>query len=529
MGSSGHLQSEATTTDDLNVNAEDGKQKYDKRKTLKEKKREKKAISEAAGDIPPSRPTTEVDTASHASRVAPTSLAKTSKAPPKNEVSQVEEAHKKKGAPKPVTANAALNSNGMSLQASQPQEPKKAPITKLTPLQTAMQAKLQGARFRHLNQMLYTKPSTDSLKLFSENASFFTEYHEGFSRQVGLWPSNPVDGFVSQIKTRGAVLPPSIESQAARFRKEKNKPKKQKQGQTPHVSDLPAPIPLDQNGKPIEPLPRNPRTHISTIVDLGCGTASLASSLQPYLQKLKLNIQSFDLAAPSNNNINNRNLVTVADIRSLPCQAGSVNVAIFSLALMGTNWLEFIEEAWRVLSWKGECWIGEVGSRFVRTPAARAGGGGGGGGGGGRVDHSVGKKRAKKKNGGKATKGDDEQGEAGAEAEDGFNGIDTLEETTTTTTSSTTEKDLAPFLSVLRTRGFILVEPPELTNKMFLRLRFSKALTPTRGKCVPVQNDRGGEVWRQNKRVLDKGGEDSGEISVEEEGKVLKPCVYKTR
>ncbi|RJE16810.1 rRNA processing protein Rrp8 [Aspergillus sclerotialis] len=36
---------------------------------------------------------------------------------------------------------------------------------------------------------------------------------------------------------------------------------------------------------------------------------------------------------------------------------------------MGTNWVSFVEEAWRVLrgDGKGECWVSEVKSRFGRV------------------------------------------------------------------------------------------------------------------------------------------------------------------
>ena len=69
-----------------------------------------------------------------------------------------------------------------------------------------------------------------------------------------------------------------------------------------------------------------------TIADLGCGDARLASTLksQNVLQNLQLKILSYDLHSPSP-------LVTKADISALPTADGSVDVAIFCLALMGTN------------------------------------------------------------------------------------------------------------------------------------------------------------------------------------------------
>src|SRR5438034_8263854 len=78
----------------------------------------------------------------------------------------------------------------------------------LTPLQQSMREKLLSARFRHLNQTLYTSPSSQSLDLFTANPELFAEYHAGFSWQVKeSWPSNPVDEYIRNMKTRGAILP----------------------------------------------------------------------------------------------------------------------------------------------------------------------------------------------------------------------------------------------------------------------------------------------------------------------------------
>ncbi|RVD83370.1 uncharacterized protein DFL_007759 [Arthrobotrys flagrans] len=67
--------------------------------------------------------------------------------------------------------------------------PVKAPT--LTPLQEKMRQKLSGARFRHLNQLLYTTPSQDSLSLFKGQPEMFRDYHSGFRQQVESWPENP--------------------------------------------------------------------------------------------------------------------------------------------------------------------------------------------------------------------------------------------------------------------------------------------------------------------------------------------------
>ena len=90
----------------------------------------------------------------------------------------------------------------------------------------------------------------------------------------------------------------------------------------------------------IEALPRTGGK--CTIADLGCGDAMLSFNLEKQKRKFNLDILSYDLQAPNER-------ITKADISNLPVQGGAVNVAVFCLALMGTNWVDFIEEAYRIL------------------------------------------------------------------------------------------------------------------------------------------------------------------------------------
>ncbi|KAG4439480.1 hypothetical protein IFR05_005016 [Cadophora sp. M221] len=426
---------------------EASKERVKKGKTMKEKKREKKAKLKAIADgTTPDTTTT-------------SSIIESTQPPPTKATSQ---------APKPT----------------------------LTPLQASMRQKLISARFRHLNQTLYTTPSAHSLSLFAENPEMFSEYHEGFRRQVEVWPENPVDIYLSQILSRGAIKGPSRGNPLSKT-----------------IED--------------QPLPRTEGT--CTLADLGCGDAALATKLQPDLKKLKLRIHSFDLQSPSP-------LVTKADIANLPLKDGSVDVAIFCLALMGTNWVDFIEEAFRILRWKGELWIAEIKSRFGRVASA---GSGGVAGAGGRkvVSHSVGnRKRApldKKSKKAADEAADDEIAAVEVDGQDDRGG----------------ETDVSAFVEVLRKRGFVLKgdgqggekASVDLGNRMFVRMGFVKGTTPIKGKCVPVPKGaeefaasdgkgKGGETWKRKpkgKFVDEMKGEDDGHVS--SEAGVLKPCVYKLR
>ena len=354
------------------------------------------------------------------------------------------------------------------------------PAVKLTPLQASMRQKLISSRFRHLNETLYTTPSASSLELFKTNPEFFNEYHEGFRRQVEAWPENPLDSFLRWIEERGPI---GIRNYKETRRKTSRGPAASIQGVVDTVVSPGA-----------EPLPRDPRKGICTISDLGCGDGKLGLelTLSGLSKKLKLQVHSFDLVSPAPH-------VQVADIKSLPLGDSSVDIAIFCLALMGTNWIEFIEEVYRVLRWKGECWIAEVTSRFAAPKSAR-------------VDHSVGNKvksqqKKKSKQGSNLDVNEDGPGDLGL-ADD----VHSAPQNTV---------DVSAFVAVLRRRGFMLQGDPQTGNKMFVQMRFVKALPPRKGKSVRVEKAEG------KKRFIEDADED--DVAVEDEAKVLKPCVYKIR
>ncbi|KXN71880.1 hypothetical protein CONCODRAFT_57019 [Conidiobolus coronatus NRRL 28638] len=72
----------------------------------------------------------------------------------------------------------------------------------LTPLQQKMQKQLAGAKFRQLNELLYTIPSADAYSQFQSNPQLFDDYHAGFSSQTEGWPLNPNDVFINFLKSQ---------------------------------------------------------------------------------------------------------------------------------------------------------------------------------------------------------------------------------------------------------------------------------------------------------------------------------------
>ncbi|CAF0855287.1 unnamed protein product [Brachionus calyciflorus] len=103
--------------------------------------------------------------------------------------------------------------------------------------------------------------------------------------------------------------------------------------------------PLDKIIKYIKSRPAN-----LVVADLGCGEARLA-------QSVKNKVHSFDLVAVND-------LVVRCDMKKLPLESNTCDVVVFCLSLMGTNVVDFLCEAHRILKLKGVLKIAEVVSRI---------------------------------------------------------------------------------------------------------------------------------------------------------------------
>lgn len=390
----------------------------------------------------------------------------------------------------------------------------------LTALQQAMRSKLAAGRFRLLNEALYTRPSEEAARLFAQDPEAFERYHDGFRTQVASWPENPIDGFIADIRRRAML---------GRGGDRKGNGKKHRGSAAAAGED-------GREGQTAlssihrQPLPRNPHTKQTTIADLGCGDAKLARSLRPDVRQLGLSILSFDLQAPSSltsGKDDEENLVTAADIANLPLPDGSVDVAVLCLALMGTNWPEFVEEAWRVLRWRGELWVAEIQSRFAGAAARRQ-----------PPAHSVGQKR---KAGGKAG---NREGGGGDDVDDAAMDVLDAEDYADGVKKKTT--DVSAFVRVLQSRGFVLAKGDDgrdaidLRNKMFVKMHFVKAHMPTKGRYIDRNKGARGQSQRHGVTVqvgtrkdFKTAGAWNGQGADDEDGiddaSVLKPCVYKIR
>ncbi|KAG4305570.1 hypothetical protein PORY_001126, partial [Pneumocystis oryctolagi] len=128
-------------------------------------------------------------------------------------------------------------------------------------------------------------------------------YHTGFQNQILSWPENPVDLMIEKLNL--------------------------------YI--------------------QKSRKDVFKVADLGCGDAKIAKVMKNISN---IEIYSCDLVSldPS---------VIACDMSSLPFNTSTIDVAIFCLSLMGTNYIDFLKEAWRILKMNGKLWIAEVKSRFT--------------------------------------------------------------------------------------------------------------------------------------------------------------------
>lgn len=201
---------------------------------------------------------------------------------------------------------------------------------------------------------------------------------------------------------------------------------------------------------------------------------------------------------------------------------------------MSTNWVEGVEEAARVVRLGGEVWVAEVRSRFARVKGPR------------------GKIGGKKRDGEEGNEDDDDA--ALLTDEDVEFDINTH----TAPASHRIPKnkkhnpddndtDVSPFVKVFNRRGFVLSGDPDLGNRMFVRMRFVRegggGIREGGGGIRGVGVGRAGmgrgglgrggmgmgtgKEKKGKRKFIEDGDMDKDGIG--DEGKVLKPCVYKTR
>ena len=93
------------------------------------------------------------------------------------------------------SSNAQPKTQGLSLMRS-------APGSKLSALQQQFAKKLEGSRFRVINERLYTTEGATAFAEFQAQPELFQAYHEGFREQASHWPVNPLHAIIDWIRRK---------------------------------------------------------------------------------------------------------------------------------------------------------------------------------------------------------------------------------------------------------------------------------------------------------------------------------------
>ncbi|XP_047247104.1 ribosomal RNA-processing protein 8 isoform X2 [Girardinichthys multiradiatus] len=73
-------------------------------------------------------------------------------------------------------------------------------------LRSRMEQRLEAARFRYINELLYSTSSGEARRMFQQDPQAFWVYHKGYTTQVQRWPANPVDAIISYIQKKPPTL-----------------------------------------------------------------------------------------------------------------------------------------------------------------------------------------------------------------------------------------------------------------------------------------------------------------------------------
>ncbi|XP_017578594.1 ribosomal RNA-processing protein 8 [Pygocentrus nattereri] len=85
-------------------------------------------------------------------------------------------------------------------------EERKSSTDRSTALRARMEKRLESARFRYINELLYTSTSGEAKRMFKQDPDAIGIYHKGYTEQVRRWPANPVDSVISYIRQKPASL-----------------------------------------------------------------------------------------------------------------------------------------------------------------------------------------------------------------------------------------------------------------------------------------------------------------------------------
>ena len=87
-------------------------------------------------------------------------------------------------------------------ETSLPKEEKELKQDRSASLRARMEQRLESARFRYINEVLYSTSSGEAKRMFKQDPQAFWIYHKGYTAQVQRWPTNPVDDIIAYIQQK---------------------------------------------------------------------------------------------------------------------------------------------------------------------------------------------------------------------------------------------------------------------------------------------------------------------------------------
>lgn len=250
------------------------------------------------------------------------------------------------------------------------------PTSTLSLHQKALHSKIQGSHFRQLNESLYTSESSDSFRLAQEDPSRMQAYHEGFREQAKKWPQKPFekigDVIVNDVIASWEQMLSSASGKGAITGKGG---KASKQVDANRL--IPPAAVIADLGAGEGPLTKYLSAHPRLAVSSGGFPASLLPKVLAYdlLDTADGIVRGVDCAQvggvplPGRLGGGIRERISRLEQRgsqtALSADRGAVDVVVFCLSLMGTDWVGMILEARRILKNGGQILIAEVSSRFT--------------------------------------------------------------------------------------------------------------------------------------------------------------------
>lgn len=247
--------------------------------------------------------------------------------------------------------------------------------------QKSLHAKLQGSQFRQLNESLYTSASADSFRLAQEDPSRMQAYHEGFREQTKKWPEKPFEMIGNIIVDEMELSWKRLQSGASS--------KKAQQGASNETQIPPGALIADL-GAGEGPLAKYLSLHSKLVGSKSTVPASLRPKVLAYdlLDTTDGIVRGVDcarsggvplpgkvgsgsgvqeraaLARQVASTKNKQGKAVISPLHDAASSAAVADVAVFCLSLMGTDWVNMIIEARRILRSGGTLIIAEVTSRL---------------------------------------------------------------------------------------------------------------------------------------------------------------------